>query len=446
MQASIQCVNTEINLTFKYFQIIFRKVADVKKEKELAEKRKNDPPLELSNDHPVRKLISRFRKMGDNKGTDLEKGGPKVFGVGERPVSATKIINVSESPSSTNSVPKIGGGASKWGKILGGNVESKSNNINTYKLPETSAQEDATQKLTENKPRNNNEASRSIIRHVAKLNKVLENTPPPVDESPEDEEKSNLKKTESLDSGILKSNKTLDQISNSSDSSQCSRHQSSGPLSVAEQQMLTSLYDIRLEFKEEMEIMHQKMNRIDEQISEILRIFSPSVSQCSSHVPSCPCSHSCSKFTSPQNTTTNSAEHSPKTSLSSSPHRSSHGASSSSVHKSELANMCDDVINMDISQTAHEQERGNTKQTSNPFITDRHRIPKHHPKYHQTSSSENSENGGKVRAKINRVSPEIPIKNETEKSTEKTSPSELAGALTTRDIDIPIKDRDLDIL
>lgn len=418
----------------------------MKKEKELAEKRKNDPPLELSNDHPVRKLISRFRKMGDSKGPDLEKGGPKVFTTSDRPISATKIINVSESPSSANSVPKLGGGASKWGKILGGGLENKSNNINTYKLPETSAQEDATQKGPDNKNKNN-ESSRSIIRHVSKLNKVLENAPPTVDESPEDDEKSNLKKTESLDSGILKSNKTLDQISNSSDGSQCSRHQSTGPLSVAEQQMLTSLYDIRLEFKEEMEIMHQKMNRIDEQISEILRMFSPSLSQCSSHVASCQCSHSCSKFTSPQNTNTNSVEHSPKTSLSSSPHRSSHGASSSSVHQSDLANMCDDVINMNISQNSHEQEnKTNTKHNSIPFIPDKHK-PKIHPKHH-ASSSDSSENTGKntSRGKTNRVSPEIQFKSGTDKNSGKTSPSSSAEPLTTRDIEIPIKDRDLDIL
>ena len=45
------------------FQLIFRKVADVKREKELAEKRKNEPPVEYASDHPVRKLISRFRKI-----------------------------------------------------------------------------------------------------------------------------------------------------------------------------------------------------------------------------------------------------------------------------------------------------------------------------------------------------------------------------------------------
>lgn len=423
-------------------QIIFRKVADVKKEKELAEKRKNDPPLELSNDHPVRKLISRFRKMGDTKVPDLEKGGPKVFTVGDRPIASTKIINVSESPSTTNSMPKLGGGASKWGKLLGGGIESKTNNINAYKLPETSAQEDASHKPTENRLRNN-ETSRSIIRNVAKLNKVLEHVPSS-GESHEDEEKCNLKKTESLDSGILKSNKTLDDISNSSDSSQCSRHQSGGPLSIAEQQMLTSLYDIKLEFKEEMEIMHQKMNRIDEQISEILRMFSPSVSQCSSHVTSCPCSHSCSKFVSPQNTTTNSVDHSPKTSLSSSPHRSSHAASSSSVHQSELVIMCDDVINMDIIQQRHEHDKNNAKQTT-AFIVDKHRLPKHHIKSHTNSPGSSVENIGKHnagnRGRTNRVSPELPGGSETERSSGKSTPP-----LTTRDIDIPMKDLDLDIL
>src|SRR5690348_14487996 len=45
-------------------QLIFRKVADVRREKELAERRKNEPQLEATQDHLVRKLFSRFRKAG----------------------------------------------------------------------------------------------------------------------------------------------------------------------------------------------------------------------------------------------------------------------------------------------------------------------------------------------------------------------------------------------
>jgi hypothetical protein len=44
-------------------QLVFRKVADVLREKELAEREKNEPMVELADDHPVRRLISRFRKM-----------------------------------------------------------------------------------------------------------------------------------------------------------------------------------------------------------------------------------------------------------------------------------------------------------------------------------------------------------------------------------------------
>ena len=43
-------------------QLIFRKVSDLKREKELAEKRKNDPALNQSQDHLVRKLFSKFKK------------------------------------------------------------------------------------------------------------------------------------------------------------------------------------------------------------------------------------------------------------------------------------------------------------------------------------------------------------------------------------------------
>ena len=43
-------------------QLIFRKVSDLKKEKELAERRKNDPALNQTQDHLVRKLFSKFKR------------------------------------------------------------------------------------------------------------------------------------------------------------------------------------------------------------------------------------------------------------------------------------------------------------------------------------------------------------------------------------------------
>jgi len=69
-------------------RLIFRKVSDVKKEQELAERQKNDPALNQTQDHLVRKLFSKFRKGGQETSVpliagcskDLERGEP-IFGM-----------------------------------------------------------------------------------------------------------------------------------------------------------------------------------------------------------------------------------------------------------------------------------------------------------------------------------------------------------------------------
>jgi len=48
---------------FFYIQVVFRKIADLKRERELAETRKNEGLDQIGSDHPVRKLISKFRKI-----------------------------------------------------------------------------------------------------------------------------------------------------------------------------------------------------------------------------------------------------------------------------------------------------------------------------------------------------------------------------------------------
>jgi hypothetical protein len=61
---------------------INRKVADVRREKELAERRKNEPQLGTSQDHLVRKIFSKFRRAqqtaqltkDSSQNSDVEKG------------------------------------------------------------------------------------------------------------------------------------------------------------------------------------------------------------------------------------------------------------------------------------------------------------------------------------------------------------------------------------
>lgn len=82
--------------------MIFRKVADVKKEHELSERQKNEAPLDLPSDHPLRKLISRFRRRSErnllsplaNHGADPELG---LTDPASRHVSPTKDDQVATS-------------------------------------------------------------------------------------------------------------------------------------------------------------------------------------------------------------------------------------------------------------------------------------------------------------------------------------------------------------
>ncbi|XP_018377223.1 PREDICTED: potassium voltage-gated channel protein eag isoform X2 [Trachymyrmex cornetzi] len=93
-------------------RLIFRKVADVRREKELAERRKNEPQLDQAQDHLVRKIFSRFRR--DRQHTaDVEKGDGKDAKDGE--TSQAKKLSTTEEGGTTVAKTRPG----KWGRLLG---------------------------------------------------------------------------------------------------------------------------------------------------------------------------------------------------------------------------------------------------------------------------------------------------------------------------------------
>lgn len=190
----------------------------------------------------------------------------------EKSRSFARLINVSE-----NSAPKTGGGSSKWGKMMNGSGppdgEGKQNK------PNNESKEDL----------RNGDLQKPQSKPGSKWGKMAGKNSEPAKEHEKEETQNNLRKNESMDSGIIRSNVKLDHINEETvEQSLVVRHetnnnQSVSAMSLAERHMLTSLHDIKLEMKEDMDILHQKMNRIDEQIAEILRMFSPSTSSCSSH-------------------------------------------------------------------------------------------------------------------------------------------------------------------
>uniref|UniRef100_A0AAX7SED7 Potassium voltage-gated channel, subfamily H (eag-related), member 1a n=1 Tax=Astatotilapia calliptera TaxID=8154 RepID=A0AAX7SED7_ASTCA len=94
-------------------RIVFRKISDMKREEEERRNRKNEAPLNLPPDHPVRKLFQRFRQQKEARMVtgkpetdeqDIEKGPlyvdiPKI----KSAITTTSIVTVTESPATPSS-------------------------------------------------------------------------------------------------------------------------------------------------------------------------------------------------------------------------------------------------------------------------------------------------------------------------------------------------------
>jgi hypothetical protein len=206
-------------------------------------------------------------------------------------------------------------------------------------------------------------------------------------------------------------------------------------LSPAEQQLIASLYDIRLEIKEEICSLNEKMNKIDHQISEILSLFTPHCSPCSSHSASC-AAHSYSSSTNNSCNSSVTSHHShntvntPPGSVPSSPNRSrkkqtpptpGKSSSSSSLAKSsaQIQQSSDTKTTSSSSQkcSSDDSRAGDNSRTNTP-----------------TSRGSNSSSSRKSSAK--------------RKRSKKVAPHDMDAVPPTGDDDenVPIKDRDLDIL
>ncbi|KAK2169648.1 hypothetical protein LSH36_8g09000 [Paralvinella palmiformis] len=333
------------NLTLTYnvrHRLIFRKVADVKREKELAEKRKNDPPLDLSQDHPVRKLISRFKKFSETKSTtanningpDVEKGDVITpNNVNENSVNVntvgggggTKMINVTEKLNNNKAAA-----ATKWGKFLAGTGSATAASGGAVPSLSGGAQGETTAKRANgmlSKPQSITlqplAKSSGTPKPTSKWGKLMGRPEPAtIQELDEDD---GAKGDGGGGGSKLKPNN--DEAPLTQRDIVCSVAGST-TLSAQEQQLISSLYDIKLEIKEEIEMLSQKMTKIDLHIGDILKLFSPQSSPFPSHTPSSLSSHGQSSPLegSSCNTSTgsNSIVTSPKDSQPSSPHHHHH--------------------------------------------------------------------------------------------------------------------------
>ncbi|XP_078001298.1 voltage-gated delayed rectifier potassium channel KCNH1-like [Glandiceps talaboti] len=221
-------------------RLIFRKIADVIREKEEAEKRKNEPPIPA--DHPVRKLMSRFRKLSD---VPEKRVGSATRREGDRPEDGHE-----------NGLPRP---RSKMKMSLAPRL---------IKVTETSHAEEA-----EGRER----AKPNEVPLLAKL--TAAKSEPRIDKPPKESKwpfkRTNLQKAESTDSGIIKSEQKLDEIGHDDGKEVTKRRGSAHSRATPDQQLITSLLEIKLELKEEIESLNGKMSKLDSQISDMIKLLSP---------------------------------------------------------------------------------------------------------------------------------------------------------------------------
>ncbi|XP_063236097.1 potassium voltage-gated channel protein eag [Bacillus rossius redtenbacheri] len=107
-------------------RLIFRKVADVRRERELAERRKNEPQLDQNQDHLVRKIFSKFRR---DRALQQQQPPPLPPQSPAAAVDLEKGEDRDDGNSSSSALVALGGRqphhrpttirASKWGRMLG---------------------------------------------------------------------------------------------------------------------------------------------------------------------------------------------------------------------------------------------------------------------------------------------------------------------------------------
>ncbi|NXR28821.1 KCNH1 protein, partial [Cinclus mexicanus] len=252
-------------------RIVFRKISDVKREEEERMKRKNEAPLILPPDHPVRRLFQRFRQQKearlaaergrDPDDLDVEKGNAVAEQSSARAVVKASVVTVRESPATPVSFqPASTSGTSDQAKL------------------QAPPSEHAACKASGDYPRRKGWAKfKEACGKGEDWNKVskaesMETLPERTKASGE----ATLKKTDSCDSGITKSDLRLDNAGETrspQDHSPVLTEVKHSFYPIPEQTLQATMLEVKHELKEDIKALNTKMTNIENQLAEILRIL-----------------------------------------------------------------------------------------------------------------------------------------------------------------------------
>uniref|UniRef100_A0A8B9GM59 Potassium voltage-gated channel subfamily H member 1 n=1 Tax=Amazona collaria TaxID=241587 RepID=A0A8B9GM59_9PSIT len=252
-------------------RIVFRKISDVKREEEERMKRKNEAPLILPPDHPVRRLFQRFRQQKEARlaaergrepdDLDVEKGNILGEHSSARSVVKASVVTVRESPATPVSYQSAStSGASDQAKL------------------QAPTSDYVGCKASGDYPRRKGWAKfKDACGKGEDWNKVskaesMETLPERTKASGE----ATLKKTDSCDSGITKSDLRLDNVGETKspqDRSPVLTEVKHSFYPIPEQTLQATMLEVKHELKEDIKALNTKMTNIEKQLAEILRIL-----------------------------------------------------------------------------------------------------------------------------------------------------------------------------
>ncbi|XP_062432811.1 potassium voltage-gated channel subfamily H member 5 [Rhea pennata] len=285
-------------------RIIFRKISDVKKEEEERLRQKNEVTLSIPVDHPVRKLFQKFKQQKEmrNQGSthiDPERNqlqvesrtmqnGASITGTSVVTVSQITPIQTSLAYMKTSEAVKQnnrdamelkpnGNGDQKCLKVNSPMRMKNGNGKGWLRLKNTMGTHEEKKEAWNNVTK---AESMGLLSEDSKCN-----------DSENGVNKNPLRKTDSCDSGITKSDLRLDKAGETRSPLEHSPIQADARhpfYPIPEQALQTTLQEVKHELKEDIQLLSSRMAALEKQVAEILKILSeknvPQISSPKSHL------------------------------------------------------------------------------------------------------------------------------------------------------------------
>ncbi|XP_070590580.1 voltage-gated delayed rectifier potassium channel KCNH1 [Erythrolamprus reginae] len=252
-------------------RIVFRKISDVKREEEERMKRKNEAPLVLPPDHPVRRLFQRFRQQkearlaaerGGREDVDVERGN--ILGDhSSHTVVKASIVTVRESPAT----PVAYQSASTSGTDISDQAKLQAP-VSDYIGGKTAGDYPKRKGWAKFKDACAKGEDWNKVSKAESMETLPERTKATGEAT--------LKKTDSCDSGITKSDLRLDNVGETrspQDRSPILAEVKHSFYPIPEQTLQATMLEVKHELKEDIKALNTKMTNIEKQLAEILRIL-----------------------------------------------------------------------------------------------------------------------------------------------------------------------------